>query len=168
MYQGAFTINPESHEWPTRDLYSKHPTNPHHWRHEARVDDLIVCANGAKFNPQRMQVEVQRHPDVRFALMTGTHRHRPALIVQLQESVVDDEEQKRRIRGEVWEIVSKMNAEFPIQGKVMESLIMYTTPGKEFPLAGKGTLQRAAAIEMYLSELDDLYNSVGPELVVAF
>lgn len=100
--------------------------------------------------------------------MTGTHRHRPALIVQLQESVVDDEEQKRRIRGEVWEIVSKMNAEFPIQGKVMESLIMYTTPGKEFPLAGKGTLQRAAAIEMYLSELDDLYNSVGPELVVAF
>ena len=168
MYQGAFTINPGLHEWPTRDLYSKHPTKPHHWRHEARVDDLIVCANGSKFSPQRMQMEVQQHPDVSLALMTGSHRHRPALIVQLQDPAVDGEEQRRRIREEVWAIVSKMNAEFPIQGKVMESLIMYTTPGKDFPLAGKATLQRAAAIEMYQSELDDLYNAAGPELVKAF
>ena len=168
MYQGAFKINPDLHERSTRDLYSKHPTKPHHWRHEARVDDLIVCANGAKFNPQRMQMEVQQHPDVRFALMTGSHRHRPALIIQLQNPAVDDEEQRRQIEEEVWAIVSKMNAEFPIQGKVMESLIMYTTPGKDFPLAGKATLQRAAAIDMYQSELDDLYTSAGPELVKAF
>ena len=168
MYQGAFTINPTLQERSTRDLYSKHPTKIHHWRYEARVDDLIVCANGAKFNPQRMQTEVERHPDVKFALMTGTHRHRPALIVQLQDPSDSDEERKRRIREEVWAIVSKMNVQFPIQGKVMESLLIFTLPGKDFPLAGKATLQRAAAIEMYQSELDDLYSSAGAELLQAF
>ena len=164
MYQGAFTIHPQLHERSTRDLYSKHPTKPHHWRHEARVDDLIVAANGAKFNPLRMQSEVQMHPDVQFALMTGTHRHRPALIVQLRNPEVD-EERRRQIREEVWAIVARMNVEFPIQGRVLESLIMFTLPGKDFPLAGKATLRRAAAIEMYQSELDDLYNLAGPELV---
>ena len=168
MYQGAFIINPKLQERSTRDLYSKHPTKPHHWRHEARVDDLIVSASGAKFNPQRMQMEVQQHPDVKFALMTGTHRHRPALVVQLQDPGVDDEERRRQIREEIWAVVSKMNAEFPIQGKVMESLVMFTLPGKDFPLAGKATIQRAAAIEMYQPELDNLYSSAGPELVQAF
>lgn len=164
MYQGAFTIHPQLHERSTRDLYSKHPTKPHHWRHEARVDDLIVAANGAKFNPLKMQSEVQLHPDVQFALMTGTHRHRPALIVQLRDPGID-EERKRQIREEVWAIVSRMNAEFPIQGRVLGSLIMFTLPGKDFPLAGKATVRRAAAIEIYQSELDDLYDFAGPELV---
>ena len=164
MYQGAFTLHPGLHERSTRDLYSKHPTKPHHWRHEARVDDLIVCANGAKFNPQRMQSEVQLHPDVQFALMTGTHRHRPALVIQLRDPDID-EERRRQIREEIWAIVSRMNVEFPIQGRVMESLIMFTLPGKDFPLAGKATLQRAAAIEMYQLKLDNLYKLAGPELV---
>ena len=96
--------------------------------------------------------------------MTGTHRHRPALIVQLRDPGID-EERKRQIREEVWAIVSRMNAEFPIQGRVLGSLIMFTLPGKDFPLAGKATVRRAAAIEIYQSELDDLYDFAGPELV---
>ena len=163
MYQGAFKIHTELQERSTRDLYSKHPTKPHHWRHEARVDDLIVSASGAKFNPQKMQAEVQQHPDVRFALMTGTHRQRPALIIQLRDPDVD-EERRKQIREDLWAIVSRMNVEFPIQGKVMESLIMFTLPGKDFPLAGKATVQRAGAIKMYQSELNDLYEMAGPEL----
>ena len=96
--------------------------------------------------------------------MTGTHRLRPALIVQLRDPEVD-EERRRQIREEVWEIVYRMNAELPIQGRVMKSLIMFTLPGKDFPLAGKATLRRAAAIELYQPELDGLYNLAGPELV---
>ena len=160
MYQGAFTTHPELQEWSTRDLYSKHPTKPHHWRHEARIDDLIVCGNGAKFNPLRMQTRVQQHPDVRFALMTGSRRLRPALIIQLRDPSVSQERQGQ-IRREVWTTVSEMNTEFPIHGRVMEALIMLTFPGKEFPIAGKATVQRAAAIEMYQTELDKLYDSAG-------
>ena len=85
-------------------------------------------------------------------------------MVQLREPEID-EERKRQIKEEIWTIVSKMNAEFPIQGRVLESLIMYTLPGKNFPLAGKATVRRAGAIEMYQSELDDLYDRAGPELV---
>ena len=114
MYQGAFIVNPTLQDRSTRDSYSNHLTNTHHWRREARVDELIVSANGAKFNLQRMQAEVERHLDVKFALMTGTHRYRAALIVQLQDPRCFDEERKRRIREEVWAIVSRINVEFPI------------------------------------------------------
>ena len=162
MYQGAFTTHSKLQEWSTRDLYSKHPTKPHHWRHEARVDDLIVSANGAKFNPGAMQSRIQQHPDVQFALVTGTHRLRPALVIQLHDPNAD-EESKRHIREEIWAIVSLLNAEFPSQGRVMESLIMFTLYGKELPTAGKGTVQRAAAIQMYEPELDGLYKLAGPQ-----
>lgn len=162
MYQGAFTTHPQLQEWSTRDLYSKHPKKPHHWRHEARVDDLIVSANGAKFNPLNMQTRIQQDPEVKLALMTGTHRLRPALIIQLLDSGAI-EEQRRQIRKKIWAIVSKMNEEFPSQGRVMESLIMFTLPYKDFPMAGKGIIRRAAAIQMYQQELDELYESAGLE-----
>ena len=110
-----------------------------------------------------MQTHVQQHPEVKFALMTGTHRLRPALIVQLQDPSAS-EERRRQIGEQVWSIVAKMNAEFPVQGRVMESLVMFTLPGKNFPMAGKATIQRAAAIQMYQSELDKLYDSAGPEI----
>ena len=96
--------------------------------------------------------------------MTGSHRHRPALVVQLQDPEVE-EMRKQQIRKEVWAIVERMNGEFPIQGRVMESLVLFTTPGKEFPLAGKATVRRAAAIELYEAELDGLYEVAGPELM---
>ena len=160
-YQGAFTIHPELQEWSTRDLYSKHPEKAHHWRHEARVDDLIVSANGAKFNPLDMQKRIQQHPDVKFALVTGTHRHQPAIIIQLLD-FRDDEEHKQRILDTIWAIVSKMNEEFPIQGRVKKSLMMFTLPDKDFPVVGKGIVQRKAAIQLYQRELDELYNLAGP------
>ncbi len=160
MYQGAFTMHPDLQEWSTRDLYSKHPTKPHHWRHEAQVDDLIVASNGAKFNPLNMQVQVQQHPEVKFALLTGDRRFQPALIIQLQDPRTSNDS-KQRTREEIWPMVSKMNAEFPIQGRVMESLIMFTSPGKDLPTAGKRTVQRAAAIQLYQPELDELYRMAG-------
>ena len=104
------------------------------------------------------------HPDVKFALMTGSHRHRPALVAQLREPGIE-KERRGRIREEVWKIVDRMNGEFPIQGRVLEKLILFTLPGKDFPLAGKETVRRAAAVEMYRSELDGLYEAAGAELV---
>ena len=167
MYQGAFTTHPELQEWSTRDLYSKHPQKSHHWRHEARLDDLVVSANGAKFNPLEMQKRIQQHPEVKFALVTGTHRLQPALIIQLLDPKVD-EERKQQILENIWAIMSKMNEEFPRQGKVKKSLMMFTSPDKDFPVAGKGVVQRAVAIQLYQRELDELYEVAGPESVYGF
>ena len=166
-FQGAFNTHPELQEWSTRDLYSKHPSKPHHWRHEARVDDLIVSANGAKFNPLSLQARVEQHTSVRFALVAGNHRLRPALIVQLRDPSISEGEMAT-VRTEIWAVVSQVNANSPSQGRIMESLITFTKPEKPFPLAGKGTVRRALAEEIYREELDALYNAAGPEASYGF
>ena len=167
MYQGCFKSHPELEEWTTRDLYSKHPTKPYLWRHEARVDDLIVSANGAKFNPLNTQLRIQQHPAVKFAIMTGTHRLRPALIIQLQNPQANDED-KNKILEEVWEIVATLNEKNPSQGQILKSLITFTLPGKPFPLAQKGTVQRASAIKEYQREIDHLYKEAEAEANYGF
>lgn len=45
----------------------------------------------------------------------------------------------------------------------MKSLIMITNPDNPFPLAGKGTVQKAMAEKIYDKELDELYKAAGPE-----
>src|SRR6186713_3226922 len=37
--QTIFTLYPRKKEHPTADLYSKHPTKPHHWKFEGRKSD---------------------------------------------------------------------------------------------------------------------------------
>ena len=41
QYLAVFVLYPDITEWPTRDIWSKHPTKPHHWHYEGRLDDLI-------------------------------------------------------------------------------------------------------------------------------
>lgn len=166
-FQCAFKSHPELQEWSTRDLYSKHPSKPYHWRHEARVDDLIVSANGAKFNPLSLQARVEQHAAIRFALVTGNHRLRPALIVQLRNPCASEGE-RAKLRAEVWALISQVNESSPSQGRVMETLIMFTKAEKPFPLAAKGTVQRAFAEEIYRDELDALYKAAGPEANYGF
>ena len=161
-FQSCFKTHFGLHEWSTRDLYSKHPTKPHHWRHEARVDDLIVSANGAKFNPLSLQARIEQCAAVKFALVAGNHRLRPGLILQLHDPQADENE-KQRIYKEVWAIVSETNKNSPSQGRVMKSLIMFTKPDKPFPLAGKGTVQKALAERIYEKELEELYKAAAPE-----
>ncbi|KAL8832155.1 MAG: hypothetical protein Q9191_000428 [Dirinaria sp. TL-2023a] len=166
-FQCAFKSHPELQEWSTRDLYSKHPSKPYHWRHEARMDDLIVSANGAKFNPLNLQERVEQHVAVRFALVAGNHRLRPALIVQLRDPCASEAE-LAALCAEIWSVVSQVNESIPSQGRVMESLIMFTKPEKPFPLAAKGSVRRKFAEAMYHEELDALYKAAGPEAGYGF
>ena len=151
-FQSCFKTFPNLHEWSTRDLYSKHPTKPHLWRHEARMDDLIVSANGAKFNPLGLQTRLEQHPTVKFALVVGNRRMCPSLIIQLRDPHNIEEKEQ-----ELWEVVAQMNEKSPRQGKVARSMMLFTKPEKPFPLAGKATVQKAAAEKLYAEELEELY-----------
>jgi hypothetical protein len=41
-FQGVFKNYRYLKEYSMSDIYSKHPTKPHHWKYEGRVDDMIV------------------------------------------------------------------------------------------------------------------------------
>ena len=166
-FQSPFKGHPKLQEWSTRDLYSKHPSKQHHWRHEARVDDLIVSANGAKFNPLSLQAFVEQNLAAKLALVTGNNRLRPALIVQLQDPLISKDESKK-VRADIWLVVSRWNEKSPSQGRILESLFMFTKPEKPFPLAGKGSVRRALAEQIYEEELNALYEAAGPEAGYGF
>lgn len=159
LYQGPFKSHSKMREWSSKDLYSKHPTKANHWRFEARTDDLIVLSNGAKFNPSRLQCLVEEHPAVRSSLMTGgPGRLRPALLVELREPQMEST-RKNEVFEEVWAIVSKENETNPFQGRVLKLLVLILSSEKPFPRANKGTIQRAAAVQSFQPELDELYRA---------
>jgi hypothetical protein len=163
LFQGPFKTHPKLQEWSSKDLYSKHPTKSNHWRHESRIDDLIILANGAKFNPTRLQSLVQEHPEVCSAIVTaGPTRFRAALLIELNDSETNYEK-REEILEEVWNVVSKANETNPIQGRILKSLIFIAPPTKSFPRASKGTVQIAATAELFKNELDGLYIAAGPE-----
>jgi acyl-coenzyme A synthetase/AMP-(fatty) acid ligase len=69
-YQATFAINPEANEWPTRDIWSKHPSKPHHhWRYEGRLDDLICFADGNKYHPIGEETRLCSHPLIKSAIV---------------------------------------------------------------------------------------------------
>ncbi|OKL56143.1 hypothetical protein UA08_08748 [Talaromyces atroroseus] len=159
LFQGPFKIHPKLQEWSTKDLYSKHPTKPYHWRHESRIDDLMVFANGSKFNPARLQSLVQEHPDVWSAVVTaGSTRVRASLIIELRDSEINYGK-REEILEEIWNIVLKVNETSPIQGQIWKSLILIAPPTKPFPRASKGTVQITATVELFKTELNDLYEA---------
>ena len=126
------------------------------------MDDLIVSANAAKFNPLSLQIVIGQHLAATFAFVTGNHRLRPVLIVQLQDPSISKEETEK-VRADIWLIVSKWNEKSPSQGRILVSLFMFTKPEKPFPLAGKDNLRRALAEQIYEEELNALHEAVEPE-----
>lgn len=61
-FQVAFVTFPSQIEYPTNDLYSKHPTNPRLWLYRGRKDNTIVLSNGEKLQPDEVESILSKHP----------------------------------------------------------------------------------------------------------
>lgn len=134
------------------------------------MDDLLINANGGKFNPLALETRVvENHKDaVEFAIVVGNHRPRPVLVIQLRKDFAERESggkggetKNEAFRDALWQktLVAE-NARNPIQGQIHPSLILFTTPEKPLPLAGKGTVRRGIVEEVFGKELDELYSSL--------
>lgn len=136
-YQATFALYPELDEWPTRDIWSKHPTKAHHWRYEGRLDDLICYADGNKYHPIGEETRLCSHPVIRSAIMVGSRRKQPALLLELRGSFEREDALEK-----IWPFVEEGNEVAPSVGQIAKTHIMFTSPDKPFLRAGKGTVQR--------------------------
>ena len=161
LFQSIFVMYPDRQEFSTRDLYEKHPTKADLWRFRGRADDLIVFSNAEKFNPTDFETVLSMFPMVKSALVGGQGRFQPFLLIEPGEDLKTV--QARREYGEsVWLLVEKLNETSPACGQIMKDFILLSEPGRPFPRAGKGTVQRKAAFRLYQKEIDNLY--IRPEL----
>jgi thioester reductase-like protein len=156
LYQPVFTMFPDLQEYRTKDLWSEHPTKQGMWRFHGRSDDIIVFSTGEKFNPGTMEDIINGHPAVKSALVCGDARFRTALLVEPAKYPAGEADKQQLIR-EIWNSVEEANACSPGYAKVSREFILIGTADKPFPRAGKGTVQRRMAVQLYQPELDALY-----------
>ncbi|KAH7024499.1 uncharacterized protein B0I36DRAFT_274061 [Microdochium trichocladiopsis] len=165
-YQGWFYTFPDADEYDTKDLFERHPTLPHHWRHVGRGDDIIVFSNGEKLNPITIEDILSAHPAVAGAVVVGAGRFQAGLLIEpthnLEEgsSRGDQEKEKKRkeLLDEIWPVVERANEGTVKHGRIASrDMVIFSTPGKPFMRAGKGTIQRAATVKLYADEIDEMY-----------
>jgi aryl carrier-like protein len=163
-YHGIFETFPTLHKYRTRDLYA--PSTPGWWRYQGRADDLIVLSNGEKINPIPMENIIRTHAKVRAAVVVGEYRFNPSLLIEMEDgNTPSTPEERREALNEIWPLVQEANKTAPAFAKVPKSLVLFTTPGKPFLRAGKGTVQRQNTVKAYSNELSEIYSSQEADLL---
>ena len=156
-YQSVFELFPDLQEYPTHDLFCKHPKKPDHWIYNGRADDVIVFLNGEKTNPVSYEGLVQSRPDVRAALVTGQGRFEAALLIEPMHSCDSSASRRAEFIERLWPTLEEANRLCPAHARISKSHILFTKPDKPMSRAGKGTVQRRFTIENYSNELENLY-----------
>jgi nucleoside-diphosphate-sugar epimerase len=154
-FKGIFHTYPDIDIYPTNDLYTQHPTNPHLWKFYGRKDDVIVLSNGEKFNPVGMETIIEGHPLVGKAVVVGQSRFQAGLLVEPNHGV-DDMDSKVFI-DEIWPTVQVANQAIAAHGRVMKSKIGFAVKNKPFKRTPKGTVQRRAVLRDYEEEIGAIY-----------
>lgn len=157
LYQGIFGTFPQLEEWPMRDLYSKHPTKDNAWLYRGRNDDIVVFSTGEKLNPVDMESIIQAHPAVSGVVICGAGRFQSSLLLEATKPPANEAE-RDRLLDDIWPCVQTANKESPSHGRIHRDMVIFTSPEKPMPRAGKGTVQRQATVDLYAAELDALYN----------
>lgn len=159
--QPVFKIFPDLTEYPTKDLFVPHPLKPNLWKHQGRKDDTIVFKAGYMCNPVALEQRVSQHPEVRAALMTGTGRFQPALLIEPADDQRLSTEAKKALVERLWPVVQEANDSYKLGARISKTHILVLNHEQPMRYAGKGTVQRAPTLSLYETVLDDLYAREG-------
>lgn len=161
-FQGVFKSSSRSTEHSMSDLYSKHPSKAHHWKHEGRKDDVIVFRNGWNFNPRIHEDLITSHGAVRNCILIGTGKDMPAAIIELQkEYLVEGESTKERLLASLGPKIDEANSYADMTGQLRKDCVIIASKEKPFPISGKGSVQRKMTVALYSSEIEQLYAALG-------
>ncbi|CAI7667563.1 unnamed protein product [Penicillium bialowiezense] len=154
-FKGIYHTFPDINEYPTKDLYTHHPTNPKMWKYYGRKDDVIVLSNGEKFNPVNMETIIAGHPLVGKAVVVGQARFQAGLLIEPDHGVAEMD--TKVFIDEIWPTVQAANQTIAAHGRVMKDKIGFAAKDKPFTRTPKGSVQRRAVLRDYADEIDALY-----------
>ena len=143
-------------EHRTKDLFARHPEKHNLFKYYGRRDDIIVLANGEKFNPVPVEVSIQNHPALKGSLVIGNGRSQSALLVEPKEPL--DESGRARLLDKLWPYIEKSNSLVGGPGRIHPGRVLCAVPGKPFSRTGKGTTIRKLTEEAYKEEIENIYS----------
>ena len=154
-WQQIFLLFPDLRQFRTKDLFERHPTKPHLWRWVGRADDTIRIPHGDALDALEvgeLEVSIEQAPSVHTALMAGSGRARPFLLVEpMGESRGPDV--LERVRKDV----EAACASWPPWARIDRRLVLLTDPARPLARSAKGSLLRAIVLADYAADIDALY-----------
>lgn len=128
LYHGVFATFPSLQECPMQDLCSKHP--PKQEKHLA-----VPLARGRHYHLlYGREVEPSK-------IEGGLNRFQLCLLVEVQRVELLDV---------VWPSVQVANKESPSHGRIHHDMIVFTSADRPMLRAGKDTVQRQIALDLYV------------------
>ena len=156
-WQQIFKVYPNLDEFPTKDLWLRHPSKTDLWRYSGRTDDLIILSHGEGLYASDMEAEIQKHPNVRTALIGGQGRPRPFLMIELFDNALLSESERVSKLTQIWPHIVKVNQRCSDYVKLTRDLIIFTDPERPLPRTAKDTIPRQPSFMLYSPEIDNLY-----------
>lgn len=160
-HQGAFCTFPELNEYGMKDLYEKHPHKSGFWKYRGRLDDIIVLSNGEKFNPRSAECKIENDPDVKSALIVGTAREQPALLIETTAyGHLDD-----KTRASLISTALCANEELPAHAQIHPTHIKLLEAPNTFLRSSKGEVRRAPTIDALKDTIESLYSTASADII---
>ncbi|KAE9385220.1 hypothetical protein BT96DRAFT_1026658 [Gymnopus androsaceus JB14] len=154
---------PDVSGYSTSDLFEPHPTIPNLWKIVGRIDDVIIHSSGEKTVPAPMEAIITANPIVSGAIIFGRQRDQPGILLEplpAYQVDVNDSAQVSKFRNLIWPTIEEANKVAPAFSRIFKEMILVVDPEKPLPRVGKGTVARKAALTLYSSEIDKLYETV--------
>ncbi|KAH8204592.1 hypothetical protein TruAng_001221 [Truncatella angustata] len=156
-FQAVFFTFLDADTYEMRDVYIEHPTHKGWWRSSGRIDDVVVMSDAKKLNTIPYEAAIERHPGIATALMCGTGRPRPAILLQ-PSRWPETKEEERRLVDATWPTIEKANEAGPVLGRLIKELVVVARQSKPFVKAGgKDTVMRFRSLQLYEDEIDEAY-----------
>lgn len=155
LYFAPFRTFPDLQEYPMKDLYSPHPTKSGLWLYQGRADDIIVLANGEKFNPIEAEQIISSHPNIKAAIVVGTSKEQPAVLIEPAEKLAEMSDQDRT--DSVWNLVSQANEVLPGHAKVDQAHTKVLEDTEAFLRSTKGAVQRRPTTQKLEDAIEKVY-----------
>ncbi|KAI0543941.1 acetyl-CoA synthetase-like protein [Xylaria curta] len=146
----------------TKDLFTRHPTRPRLFKYHGRCDDIIVLANGEKFNPTPLEMHIQHHPSLKGALVIGNNRSQSTLLVEPKHFVADDIA-RSKLLDDLWPLVQEANNLVLGAGRVQRGKLLCASADRPFLRTAKGTVVRKLTENLYASDIENLYSSAAAQ-----
>ncbi|KAJ6553072.1 hypothetical protein B0H19DRAFT_1030172, partial [Mycena capillaripes] len=132
-----------------------------------RVDDAIVHSSGEKTVPGPLEDIISSSPHVAGAVIFGHGRPQTGILIEPAEDLtidVDNEVQLAELRNKIWPAIEEANEIAPAFSRIFKEMILFSSPNKPLPRAGKGTVMRKAAITLYTAEIESKYNMMEADI----
>lgn len=142
------------------DLWIPHPDPakaPFLWRFAGRTDDLITFSTGTNMYTVPIQAALGTNPIVQGALVFGTGKLQPILLIELAQGVQQDE----GLAQQLWdEIIQPQNHKTPTYARIQQTHIIFVPHGG-FVRTAKGSARRKETERKYAEEIEQIYGRFG-------